>query len=114
MKLKEAITIEFVSGVWVDPDDPIEARRRAFAWAIKDISDTGIEIDISFMEPLYISVGEAPDTLIATFIKNYLYLDPEDPTKEILPSGYSTPITLPPQMPKVSSVANEVKPEAEL
>ena len=58
LKLKEAITIDFVSGVWIDPDDPIEAERRAFAWAIKDISETGIEFDVTFMQPLYISVGE--------------------------------------------------------
>lgn len=48
LKIIEAVTVDFVSGVPVDPEDPVEAERRAFTWAINDISEDGIELDLKF------------------------------------------------------------------
>lgn len=102
LKITQAITVDFVSGVWLDPQDPIEAERRAFTWTIKNINEDGIEIDIKFDQPLFISLGEEPDTLITNFMRNDLFMLPVVEGKEILPNGFSTPITLPPQMEKVA------------
>ena len=55
LKITEAVTVDFVSGVWLDPEDPIEAERRAFTWTINDISEDGFELDLIFDQPLYIS-----------------------------------------------------------
>ena len=96
LKIAEAITLDFVSGVYIDPYDPIEAERREFEWAIKDVSQDGIELDLTFSEPLYISTGEKPDTVVANFIKNDLWMDTENTLLEILPNGWQTPVVLPP------------------
>ena len=69
----------------------------------------GIELDLVFKNPLYVSTGDSADTLIATFNKNELYMDAENPLLEVLPNGWQVPVILPPQMPKLSEV--EAKPE---
>ena len=88
LKIAEAVTVDFVSGDYIDPQDPVAADRRKFSWSIKDISTTGIELDLVFKNPLYVSTGEQPDTLITTFNKNELYMDALDLGAELLPNGW--------------------------
>jgi len=88
LKIAEAISVDFVSGQYIDPLDPVAADRRQFTWKIKDISTTGIELDLTFKNPLYISTGDAPDTLIATFNMNELYMDAENALLDVLPNGW--------------------------
>ena len=97
LKIAEAVTVDFVSGEYIDPEDPVAAERREFIWSIKDISANGIELDLVFKNPLYVSTGEAPDTLVATFNRNELYMDAENPLLEVLPNGWQVPVILPPQ-----------------
>ena len=44
-------------------------------------------------------------------MQNDLFMMPAEFGQEILPDGFSTPITLPPQMPRLSEVVAEAKPE---
>ena len=44
-------------------------------------------------------------------MKNDIFMLPVELGQEILPDGFSTPMTLPPQMPRLSEVVAEVKPE---
>ena len=88
LKIAEAVTVDFVSGEYIDPQDPVAADRRKFTWSIKDISTKGIELDLVFKNPLYVSTGDAPDTLIATFDKNELYMDALDDFAEVLPNDW--------------------------
>jgi hypothetical protein len=88
LKIAEAVTVDFVSGDYIDPQDPVAADRRKFSWSIKDISTKGIELDLVFKNPLYVSTGDQPDTLIATFNKNELYMDAKNAAAELLPNGW--------------------------
>ena len=102
------MTIDFAAGDDIDPLDPIAAERRTFTWTLLDVSSEGVEIDLKFDDPLYISQGEVPDTLVAKFNKNELYMEPKDPEKSLLPNGFSVPITIPPQMPTLAEVVAEI------
>ena len=67
LKLNGSVTIDFASGDKVDPIDPIAAERRKFTWTLQDVSADGLQVDLKFEDPLYISQGETPDTLVANF-----------------------------------------------
>lgn len=44
-------------------------------------------------------------------MQNDIFMLPAENGKKVLPDGFLTPITLPPQMPRLSEVVAEAKPE---
>ena len=78
------------------PEDILNQEKKTFTWSIPKFDEEGLEFDITFDNPEYISI-EYNDRMKITFRNTEYWLKSKDAGKKVIPSGYEIDFILPPQ-----------------
>ena len=77
------------------PGNDLYTKKKDFEWELYIYEETKLGIRFKFDNPEYISVGET-DTMRVEFNNTEVYVPPVEEGSEILPSGFTMMIKIPP------------------